>query len=513
MLYCLLGPHPLWRKSVFDKIGLFDPSYEAVGDYDFLLRFVMAELRAVLVPEVLSLFYVNPEGLSRAANRSEKEVGQLRDKYHNEVPIECLYEIDSKNKQSITYAWIAQGILASRIVVPWEDYDIADLHYASSCFRKALAIDPQNTLAVHNLIAILSRMKKWHECEQLISENRQVLAGKLVKAIHERCPAGLIKIDLPPSAVKPLVYPDAFTYNVSARPAFNVDFSDGFYGDERKKRWMCKRGEMTIPSRILSKPTLVVFDLTCGNAEYYDVFPFSANVLLNDKHIGRIDFNESAEKRIVKMQIGSSTDDATIRLVSESSFNLSLKAGSHDDRELSVSLSNLQIQPLKSVELFKGEIYVDGKNALNTQLLLPQCWVEKLPVELMIGVASYGFHERDGSGYSWMSGAGKIEVSAKLLESPVEVTFDLTCGDAKNYDRFPFAVLIFCEDKLTHQVAFHASGQTAKIVLSVEKSGSNAIIILKSSESFIPAQKKINDDKRQLSVQLSNLKVIRSDNR
>jgi len=69
--------------------------------------------------------------------------------------------------------------------------------------------------------------------------------------------------------------------------------------------------------------------------------------------------------------------------------------------------------------------------------------------------------------------------------------------------------LMFCEDWLAHQVAFHASGQTAKIVLSVEKSGSNAIIILKSSESFIPAQKKINDDNRQLSVQLSNLKVIR----
>jgi len=41
----------------------------------------------------------------------------------------------------------------------------------------------------------------------------------------------------------------------------------------------------------------------------------------------------------------------------------------------------------------------------------------------------------------------------------------------------------------------------------------NMTIRFVSSGSFIPAQKKINDDKRQLSVQLSNLKVIRSDNR
>ena len=48
---------------------------------------------------------------------------------------------------------------------------------------------------------------------------------------------------------------------------------------------------------------------------------------------------------------------------------------------------------------------------------------------------------------------------------------------------------------------------------SMKPAEDNMTIRFVSSGSFIPAQKKINDDKRQLSVQLSNLKVIRSDNR
>lgn len=35
---CFLGPMPLWRKSLHDKYGLFDPTYHSAGDYEFWLR-------------------------------------------------------------------------------------------------------------------------------------------------------------------------------------------------------------------------------------------------------------------------------------------------------------------------------------------------------------------------------------------------------------------------------------------------------------------------------------------
>src|SRR5439155_1145656 len=44
LFFCVTGCHPMWRRTVFDKIGLFDPQFTAPGDYEFVLRFVQAGL-------------------------------------------------------------------------------------------------------------------------------------------------------------------------------------------------------------------------------------------------------------------------------------------------------------------------------------------------------------------------------------------------------------------------------------------------------------------------------------
>jgi glycosyltransferase involved in cell wall biosynthesis len=506
MLYCLLGPHPLWRREVFDKIGLFDPSYEAVGDYDYLFRFVRAKLKAVLVPEVLSLFYINPKGLSRAENRSITETQKLYDIYHQSIPIACLYQIDINDKKAVTQAWIAQGILASRLIVPWENYELANLFYAVLCFQKALEIEPDDHVSLHNLIAVLGRMQDWQRCGQLIDQYPQV-SEKMKDAVRERCPAALIKVDTPPPAVRPLVYPDTRAGELSARPDFQIDYGDGFYEDEGNYRWMCTHGEFAVSAKVLATPVLVSFSLACGNSNYYDTFPLHVDVVVNRQPAGEIIFAESAQKHIIKMRIDPSPNDVIIAFKSNSSFIPALKAGLIDNRKLSVCLRDLRLQQFPFVELFNGEIFIEGKNP-ETGTFLPKLWTEQVPIELFPEVLGYGFHEKEGLGYFWMQAAGRIEVSAKLLESPVEVTFDLTCGDAKSYDKFPFAVLIFAGDKV-NTVLFDAGGQTKKIRLHFDKSDTDAGIVLKSIGSFIPSQKKINDDNRQLSVHLSNLQVVR----
>jgi GT2 family glycosyltransferase len=35
---CVVGPFPMWRKSLHDKYGYFDESYIVAGDYEFWLR-------------------------------------------------------------------------------------------------------------------------------------------------------------------------------------------------------------------------------------------------------------------------------------------------------------------------------------------------------------------------------------------------------------------------------------------------------------------------------------------
>ena len=63
---CICGPHPMWRREVHARVGLFDETFESEGDYEFWLRLAERE-RMLHVPEALGLYYENPDGLSRAA--------------------------------------------------------------------------------------------------------------------------------------------------------------------------------------------------------------------------------------------------------------------------------------------------------------------------------------------------------------------------------------------------------------------------------------------------------------
>jgi len=62
-------PHcmPMWRKSLHDKYGLFNTSYKSSSDWEFWLRCLFEDEKIHDVKEVLGLYYINPEGLSTAA--------------------------------------------------------------------------------------------------------------------------------------------------------------------------------------------------------------------------------------------------------------------------------------------------------------------------------------------------------------------------------------------------------------------------------------------------------------
>ncbi len=225
LFYCSLGPHPVWRRSVFEKIGLFDPQYMAAGDYDFELRFVHAGLRAVLVPEVLSLFCQNQHGLSLNSNASLQEQAVIRNKYRNMISIEQCYQVDPTNPEERAKAWVAQGNLAAYHKIPWEEKPQNDFYYAYGCYQQALNVKPGYTPAIYNAIVVLGLMEQWSAAESLLNKMNPK-PDLLFDSVNQRRPVyNLMSVDVKP-AYATMVYsgqPASKTIGIDVQTLFNPD--------------------------------------------------------------------------------------------------------------------------------------------------------------------------------------------------------------------------------------------------------------------------------------------------
>lgn len=53
---CFLGPMPMWRKSLHEKFGYFDPDFRSAGDYEFWLRLSKAGVKFYHLREALGIY-------------------------------------------------------------------------------------------------------------------------------------------------------------------------------------------------------------------------------------------------------------------------------------------------------------------------------------------------------------------------------------------------------------------------------------------------------------------------
>ena len=78
---CIIGPQPMWRKSLHEKYGYFRSEFTAAGDYEFWLRVGKTE-EIVRLPEILGLYYHNPHGLEHSSSMlSQQETHRIWDEY------------------------------------------------------------------------------------------------------------------------------------------------------------------------------------------------------------------------------------------------------------------------------------------------------------------------------------------------------------------------------------------------------------------------------------------------
>jgi GT2 family glycosyltransferase/glycosyltransferase involved in cell wall biosynthesis/Flp pilus assembly protein TadD len=77
---CMVGPHPMWRRSIHDVIGTFDEQYAALGDQDFFIR--VGEVFPLRhIPVFTGLYWMSPEGLSNQPELSSPEEEKIRAVY------------------------------------------------------------------------------------------------------------------------------------------------------------------------------------------------------------------------------------------------------------------------------------------------------------------------------------------------------------------------------------------------------------------------------------------------
>lgn len=169
LFFCVTGCHPMWRKTVFEQIGFFDPNYESPGDYEFVLRFAAQGHNAVHIKDFLSLYYHNPKGIQFGSwDKSYNDFREIRDKYRRQIPIERLFEIDLNNTQCLADAWTYLGNYSMNHQVPWSDQPCQDMEYAIYCYERALQLLTDNPVALANLILVKLLQGKADECAKLM---------------------------------------------------------------------------------------------------------------------------------------------------------------------------------------------------------------------------------------------------------------------------------------------------------------------------------------------------------
>jgi glycosyltransferase involved in cell wall biosynthesis len=145
LLHFQLGIHPVWRRTVHERIGMFDGSFRACGDWDFNIRCNMAGLRGRNVGEVLGLYYVSSNTLSFADDTNARENARIKAQWQTHAHALAAMALEGMPVDTPTQRAEALARLAERAAhhpVPWGAGTRAD-----EGFARALVAWAQDELA------------------------------------------------------------------------------------------------------------------------------------------------------------------------------------------------------------------------------------------------------------------------------------------------------------------------------------------------------------------------------
>jgi GT2 family glycosyltransferase/glycosyltransferase involved in cell wall biosynthesis/Tfp pilus assembly protein PilF len=77
---CIVGPQPMWRRSLHGRHGLFLPELRSAGDYEFWLR-IGKEENFQRLPDILGIYYRNPGGDELSGGHTARETHEIRQRH------------------------------------------------------------------------------------------------------------------------------------------------------------------------------------------------------------------------------------------------------------------------------------------------------------------------------------------------------------------------------------------------------------------------------------------------
>lgn len=172
LLHYQFGPQPMWRRSLHDRIGMFDGSFRAAGDYDFNLRFA-AHCRARHVPDALGLYLEHPGAITFRDETMQRENNRIADLYKNPVKALALYAregVPCGTNEEKAEALVDLGIRALEYYPPWKEGTAeSNTTLALRCFVAAEELVPGHLAAVNNLAVTACLTGNRSDAERLLA--------------------------------------------------------------------------------------------------------------------------------------------------------------------------------------------------------------------------------------------------------------------------------------------------------------------------------------------------------
>jgi glycosyltransferase involved in cell wall biosynthesis len=161
IIHNYVGAQPLWRKSIHEKIGLFDERFKVIGDYEFILRAVVNGSKLSHVPEAKGLMLWHQNALSTKDSKGHEEKEIMLRNYRVQEKIVRFYAPYLSESDSLLHAYNDLGI---RSLCYYPQFNLGlplfDFKFAEECFSKGTdTISKSNLISLNKIIHLPSKIR------------------------------------------------------------------------------------------------------------------------------------------------------------------------------------------------------------------------------------------------------------------------------------------------------------------------------------------------------------------